>query len=342
MRQLSCNKEIIYLNSDFSKLHQIVPELLEKDVFYIIDESVYLFHSSKFSALKNIILVPSAEKTKSISHVEVIINQLLNLNANRKSFVIGIGGGVICDLVGFVSSIFMRGVDFGFIPTTLLSMTDASIGGKNGVNFNSIKNLIGVINDPKFIFIDYSFLKTLPNKEWLNGFSEIIKHACICSIKFFNFLENNSKIFKSYKACENLAKFDQLVFDSISIKIDYVKSDKNEIGRRKLLNFGHTFGHAIESKYSLTHGESVSLGIVFSNEIANSLKFLSLESNIRVRKLLSDYSLPINISSFDKQSLTNLIYKDKKSSKDKIDFIVLNKIGSALIHSVKIKEIFNE
>ena len=339
MRQLTCDKEIIYLNADFSKLEQIIPDLLKRDVFYLIDENVYLLHRVKLSSFKNIITVAAFEKTKSLSSVQVIVDQLLNLNANRKSFLIGIGGGVICDLTGYVASIYMRGVDFGFIPTTLLSMTDASIGGKNGVNFNNIKNVIGVINDPKFIFIDYSFLNTLTNKEWLNGFAEIIKHACIGSNQLFEFLENNLNIFKSYDSCKNLVQFDQLVFDSISIKLNYVKSDKNELGQRKLLNFGHTFGHAVESKYSLTHGESVSLGIVFSNQIAYNLKLLSFNDLKKVKNILSSYSLPVEIDEFDKKSLIDLIYKDKKSSKDKIDFIVLNKIGSALIHSVKIKDI---
>jgi 3-dehydroquinate synthase len=340
MRQLSCDKEIIYLNTDFSKLHQIVPEILERDVFYIIDESVYLLHSSKFSLFKNVILVPPGEKTKSLSFVIKIVDQLLTLNANRKSFLIGIGGGVICDLTGFVSSIYMRGIDFGFIPTTLLAMTDASIGGKNGVNLNTIKNIIGVINDPKFIFIDYSFLNTLPNKDWLNGFAEIIKHACISSNNLFDFLENNANIFRSYDSCKNSLEFDQLVFDSISIKLDFVKSDKTELGRRKFLNFGHTFGHAIESKYSLTHGESISLGIVFANHIANKLNILSYKEMEKVKNILSSYLLPVDISAFNKESLVDLIYNDKKSFKDKIDLIFINKIGSSLIHNIKIKDIF--
>ena len=177
MKKINYSNSSIYINESFENLFDYIDYINKEEVFYLIDENVLSIHKNLFSNFSNIISIPSGEETKSIRYVNNIIEQLIELGANRKTFIIGIGGGVTCDVTGFVASIFMRGVSFGFVPTTLLAMTDASLGGKNGVNFNNLKNILGVINEPDFVFVDYSFLKTLGYDEFLNGFAEIIKHA---------------------------------------------------------------------------------------------------------------------------------------------------------------------
>ena len=181
-----------------------------------------------------------------------------------KHLLVGVGGGVVTDIAGFVASIYMRGVKFAFVPTSILAMVDASIGGKNGIDVGVYKNLVGVINHPEFLLYDYSFLETLPDAEWVNGFAEIIKHACIKDADMFDFLEEYS-----------LARFQSSITDTaaiikrnVDIKYAVVASDEHETGDRKLLNFGHTIGHAIENADHLSHGHAISIGMVAACRIS--------------------------------------------------------------------------
>jgi 3-dehydroquinate synthase len=326
----------IYINADFLDLFDCIDYLQKKEVFCLIDQNVYEIHQDVFSDFKNIIVIPSGEKTKSLVHINDFIEQLISLGANRKSFIIGIGGGVTCDITGFVASIFMRGVKFGFIPTTVLAITDAALGGKNGVNLNGVKNLIGVINEPNFVFIDYSFLKTLDSQEFSNGFAEIIKHACVASYDLFVFLEGVIIDYSSINFLHNL------ILDSIKIKLKIVGNDINEYNDRKLLNYGHTFGHAIEAKHNIPHGSAISLGIIFANGLSNRLGFLEKEKLIRISNLLEKFNLPVDISEFNKKELMLYINKDKKSSGKKIDFVILKDIGEGCVENVFIEDIINE
>jgi 3-dehydroquinate synthase len=230
----------------------------------------------------------------------------------------------------------MRGVRFGFVPTTLLSITDASIGGKNGVNFKGIKNIIGTINEPEFLLIDFSFLETLSDFELSNGYSEIIKHACISSNKLFSLLENVEIDCKKNS-------FKEILKDSIKIKISVINNDLNEKNSRKLLNFGHTFGHAIEAKYKISHGEAISLGIILAIDISSRFGYLNDNSTIvRIFNLLNKFNLPTDIKCYNKESLLYYVTKDKKSKGKYIDFVVLNSIGNAEVKSILIDKIFDE
>ena len=304
-------------------------------MFLIVDSNIYDLDNKKFREFENILVVESVEDSKSLAYLDTLIDKLILLGCNRSSFIVGVGGGVICDIAGFIASIYMRGLRFGFVPTTLLSITDASIGGKNGVNFKGIKNIIGTINEPEFLLIDFSFLKTLSDFELSNGYSEIIKHACISSNKLFSLLE---QVELDY----NTNSFKEILKESIKVKLNIIRNDLNENNSRKLLNFGHTFGHAIEAKYKMSHGEAISLGIVLAINLSSKFGYLDDNSTIvRITNLLSKFSLPVDINKFNKKSLMYYVTKDKKSKGKYVDFIVLNNIGSAEVKSLLIEELIS-
>tara|TARA_X000000368_G_scaffold213440_1_gene168620 strand:- start:78 stop:1085 length:1008 start_codon:yes stop_codon:yes gene_type:complete len=324
----------IYFDDSFSSLFKYI-DLDSSNVFLIVDSNIYDIYSKKFHEFENVLVVESVEDSKSLAYLDTLIDKLILLGCNRSSFIVGVGGGVICDIAGFIASIYMRGLRFGFVPTTLLSITDASIGGKNGVNFKGIKNIIGTINEPEFLLIDFSFLKTLSDFELSNGYSEIIKHACISSDKLFSLLE---QVELDY----NTNSFKKILKESIKVKLNIIRNDLNENNSRKLLNFGHTFGHAIEAKYKMSHGEAISLGIVLAINLSSKFGYLDDNSTIvRITNLLSKFSLPIDINKYNKKSLIYYVTKDKKSKGKYVDFIVLNSIGNAEVKSILIEELIS-
>ena len=334
MEKIPYTNTSIYFDDSFSSLFKYI-DLDSSNVFLIVDSNIYDLYSKKFHEFENILVVESVEDSKSLAYLDTLIDKLILLGCNRSSFIVGVGGGVICDIAGFIASIYMRGLRFGFVPTTLLSITDASIGGKNGVNFKGIKNIIGTINEPEFLLIDFSFLKTLSDFELSNGYSEIIKHACISSDKLFSLLE---QVELDY----NTNSFKEILKESIKVKLNIIRNDLNENNSRKLLNFGHTFGHAIEAKYKMSHGEAISLGIVLAINLSSKFGYLDDNSTIvRITNLLSKFSLPIDINKYNKKSLMYYVNKDKKSKGKYVDFIVLNNIGSAEVKSLLIEELIS-
>lgn len=334
MEKIPYTNTSIYFDDSFSSLFKYI-DLDSSNVFLIVDSNIYAFYSKKFHEFENILVVESVEDSKSLAYLYTLIDKLILLGCNRSSFIVGVGGGVICDIAGFIASIYMRGLRFGFVPTTLLSITDASIGGKNGVNFKGIKNIIGTINEPEFLLIDFSFLKTLSDFELSNGYSEIIKHACISSNKLFSLLE---QVELDY----NTNSFKEILKESIKVKLNIISNDLNENNSRKLLNFGHTFGHAIEAKYKMSHGEAISLGIVLAINLSSKFGYLDDNSTIvRITNLLSKFSLPIDINKYNKKSLMYYVTKDKKSKGKYVDFIVLNNIGSAEVKNLLIEELIS-
>ena len=344
MEKIDYPNSLIFINKSFVNLFDYINDVNHLDVLYLIDENVLRIYKNLFSNHFKVISVVSGEKAKSLQNINKIIEKIIALGGNKKTCIIGVGGGVTCDIAGFIASIFMRGVRFGFIPTTLLAITDASLGGKNGVNFNNVKNVLGVINEPDFVFIDYSFLKTLPSQEFVNGFAEIIKHACISSQKLFVDLEKNLddylQIIK-YPEHADFNKLNSLICDSIKIKLDIVCVDKNEGNIRKNLNYGHTFGHALESKFSISHGYAISLGMIVSNMISNKLGYITNKDLLRISNLLASYHLPVDVSNYDKKDLMILVQKDKKSSGKTIDFVMLKEIGSSFVESLNIQKIID-
>ena len=254
------------------------------------------------------------------------------MQATRKTTLVGIGGGVITDITGYVASVYMRGIPFGFIPTSLLALVDASIGGKNGIDVGVHKNMVGTIRQPSFILHDHIFLNTLPQSEWQNGFAEIIKHACIKDAAMFKTLEANS--FKKYQGSKKLVS--ELIQRNAVLKIKTVQQDEFETGNRKLLNFGHTLGHALENQYELSHGQAVAIGMAYATKVSE--KLLGFKQSQKVINLLEQYNLP-TFASFDKQKAFNVLKMDKKREKESINYILLEKIGKGIILPIPLKDL---
>ena len=281
-----------------------------------------------------VITIETGEKIKTIDTVRFIYEQLLTLEADRSSFILGIGGGIVCDIAGFVASTYMRGVRFGFVSSTLLAQVDASVGGKNGVNLGGYKNIVGVFNQPEFVICDLNLLRTLPKKEILSGFAEIIKHGAIADKDLFVYLEENSDKALSL----DQAVVEKLVYDSVIIKSSIVNLDEKEKGERRKLNFGHTFGHAIEKITQVRHGEAVSVGMVLASELGVKRGGLSREDSARLARLLDKFGLPIRLAC-DGQKVLEAIRMDKKREGDLIYFVLLSEIGQAYVEEIAIQEL---
>lgn len=326
----SSKKVKVYFDADFFTLHDRTDKI---NTVLITDENIFAKQSAKFEGWKTIV-IKSGEQFKKQQEVDEIINQLIQLNADRQTFIVGVGGGVVTDIAGYAASIYMRGIRFAFVPTSILSMVDACIGGKNGVDVGVYKNLVGTINHPEFLLYDYSFLDTLPNEEWINGFAEIIKHACIKDESMFHFLQEKTlQDFQSSK--EDTGK---LIGQNVDIKYKVVASDERETGERKLLNFGHTIGHAIENTAKLPHGSAVSIGMVAACVISEKLCGFSKEETEKVKQLISKYQLPIAFD-LDKEKTWDILLHDKKKSGGDMNFIVLNKIGKASVKKISLTDL---
>src|SRR5688572_10973811 len=252
-----------YLAWGISHLKEIVDR---NNTVIITDENIHGHHAKRFKGWSTIVLKPG-EQFKVQSTVDEVISQLLSLEADRKTTLVGVGGGVITDITGYIASIYMRGIPFGFVPTSLLGMVDASIGGKNGIDVGVYKNMVGTIRQPTFLLQDMSFLDTLPEKEWHNGFAEIIKHASILDAAMFRQLETAS--LDSFRARKNL--IGTLVHRNTVLKTKLVQRDEFEKNERRLLNFGHTLGHALEKQYDLVHGQAVAIGMTYACHISEKI-----------------------------------------------------------------------
>lgn len=274
-----------------------------------------------------IITFPGGEKNKTLSNVEKICNQMVQDGFSRKDLVIALGGGVTGDLAGFAASIFMRGVGFVQVPTSLLAMVDSSIGGKTGVDLTQGKNLVGTFQQPKAVFIDVNYIKSLPEREFNNGMAEIIKHGIIRDAKYFQWIE---------KERENIKKRDtqtliKLIARSCSIKKEIVEKDEKESGLRMILNYGHTVGHALEqlSGYKLRHGEAISIGMIKENNLSIELSPALQE---RIKKLFIFFGLPTEHKLCNEtKKLLELIKNDKKKTKTLPVFAIPRKLGKMQI-----------
>ncbi len=317
-----------------SKIKSICPKT--KKIALIFDSGVPSKFKKKISSsLKNYSLTSYSftinEKTKSLYSVEKLLDKLFLKNFNRTDLVIGVGGGITGDLVGFAASIYKRGINFISLPTTLLSQVDASIGGKTGVNSDFGKNLIGSFSQPKLVISDISFLKSLRKKEMTCGYAEILKHAIIHDKNFFNWLKFNSKYIFSL----NSEKLIYAIKQSCKIKLYYVNKDVDEKDLRMTLNFGHTFAHAIEVKnnYSknVTHGEAVLIGMILATKLSVSKKVCGKDVLSKLLEIYKSNNLIYVLKKYDKlREVLNLVpylKNDKKNNDEKINFILLKRIG---------------
>ena len=317
-----------YLAGGVSHLKEIVDK---ENTVIITDENVYNAHTKRFKNWNCLVLKPG-EEYKIQATVDEVIDQLIEMEADRKTTLIGVGGGVITDITGYVASVYMRGISFGFIPTSLLAMVDASIGGKNGIDVGVYKNMVGIIRQPKFILHDMVFLNTLPQKEWENGFAEIIKHAAIKDARMFKELEEKS--LKHYQGRQK--NICDLVQRNAIIKTKVVQNDEFERGERRLLNFGHTLGHALENQYELSHGQAISIGMTYASIISE--KIIGFKEASRVAALLLKYDLP-TFADFDKQKVFEVLKMDKKRERKEMNYVMLEKIGKGVVRSIPLKQL---
>jgi 3-dehydroquinate synthase len=317
-----------YLAYGISHLKEITDK---KSTVIITDENVYGHHTKRFKGWNTIVLKPG-EEFKVQETVDAVIEQLIELEADRKTTLVGVGGGVVTDITGYVGSVYMRGIPFGFIPTSILAMVDASIGGKNGIDVGVYKNMVGVIRQPRFILHDMVFLNTLPQNEWENGFAEIIKHACIKDAAMFKELEAGS--YKKYQGRKT--SLCELIQRNAIIKSKVVQADEFEKGERRLLNFGHTLGHALENQYELSHGQAISIGMTYASHIAE--KLTGFKEAERVIKVLEKYNLPTH-AAFDKKKVFDVLKMDKKRERKEMNYVLLEKIGRGVMRSIPLSQL---
>ncbi|WP_066355413.1 3-dehydroquinate synthase [Aliarcobacter skirrowii] len=303
----------------------------DRKVVVVTNPTVSSFHleylKTKLSARElTICTIADGEEYKNMQTLEMILDSCFEAKLDRKSLLVAFGGGVIGDMTGFAASIYQRGVDFIQIPTTLLSQVDASVGGKTGINNKYGKNLVGTFHQPKAVYIDSTFLKTLPKREFGAGVAEIIKMAVCFNKDFFEWLEKND--------LNDEKNIDIAIQKSVQTKAWVVSQDEKEQGLRAALNYGHTFGHVIENltKYkTYLHGEAVGIGMCMANSLAVKLGIMSKENEQRVKNLLEKYNIPTTFKIDNVEDFYEHFYLDKKSSNSKIKFIVPIEIGDCKI-----------
>jgi 3-dehydroquinate synthase len=320
----------IILDGAFGRLGEFCEE---KRTAVVVDSKVLELYRGKLPPYR-FIEIDSGEQNKTLKTVEKIYGRFLEWELDRSSTVVGIGGGIVCDITGFAASTYLRGLPFGFAPTTLLAMVDAGVGGKNGVNYHGYKNLVGTFNQPGFVLCDFAFLKTLPYDELKNGLAEAIKSALVGNAGLFDYIEKNGRKIVAL----NDGAIRKVVYDSLSVKIGVVSHDETEAGERRKLNFGHTIGHAIEKTRKSGHGEAVSIGMVVSARLSERKGTLTGQERKRIETLLDFFKLPVKLES-DKTAIADAICKDKKREGENIHFVLLEGIGKARIEKIKIDEL---
>lgn len=337
MESIKANNSLIHFNEKcYNSVNQHIKENNFSKIFILVDENTHEFCLPNF--LKNIetnitieiIEIESGEINKTIDTCVGVWNTLSELDADRKSLMVNIGGGVITDLGGFVACTFKRGIAYINVPTTLLSMVDASVGGKTGVDLGHLKNQIGVISSPGLVLIDTSFLDTLPKAQMRSGLAEMLKHGLITGENYWNKFQDLSKL--------SLDDLDELIHESVIIKRNVVDEDPFEDGIRKTLNFGHTLGHAIESYYlsnpnkkTLLHGEAIVIGMILASYISTELVGFPKATTLSIKNLLLSYYDKVLIEPSDYPAIIELLKYDKKNNHGNINFVLLEAIGKCKI-----------
>jgi 3-dehydroquinate synthase len=302
-------------------------------VLIITDHTVRTLHGHRFPPFPTI-EIGMGEESKTLETVQEVYSAFLRNDVDRSSSIIAIGGGIVCDVAGLAASTYLRGLRFGFVPTTLLAQVDASVGGKNGVNLGGYKNLVGTFTQPGFVVCDPDLLQTLSREELINGFAEVVKQAAIGDRDFFAFLEDH--------VADALALapevIERVVYDSLRIKTAVVSRDEKETGERRKLNFGHTIGHALEKVHHLKHGEAVSVGMAAAARLSAAQGLLSAGDVARLEALLVRFGLPVKVP-VDAALVVDALRKDKKREGDTIHFVLLDGIGSARVVPLTFGEI---
>ena len=340
------NYIIAFSENGYDALKVLLESKSYSSIFILVDNHTkdfclpyFIKHFEDFKEIP-VIEIPANEINKHLDTCRDVWQKLSDMGADRKSLLINLGGGVVSDLGGFVASTFKRGIDFINIPTTLLSMVDASVGGKTGIDLGGLKNQIGVIVNPQLVIVDSEFLKTLPKNEYKSGYSEMLKHGLIYDASYFRELSQ----FKSLEE-GNIMPY---IHHSVMIKNQVVTEDPYELNRRKILNFGHTLGHAIESyfltdsnKTVLLHGEAIAVGMILEAFLSTQLCELSSSEADEIRSVFLNLFPKVDFSKKDIQEILALLKYDKKNSHGKVKFVLLNKIGIPAI-DIRIEDSYFE
>jgi 3-dehydroquinate synthase len=338
MTGIQANGYSIYFNENgYKELNSLLAKNNYSTLFLLVDSntndlcsSLFLSHIETESPIE-IIEFEAGETHKNIETCTEIWNVLTELGADRKSIILNLGGGVVSDLGGFIAATFKRGIDFINIPTSLLAMVDAAVGGKTGIDLGTIKNQIGVFNVPEMVLIDVRFLETLPPNEMRSGLAEMLKHGLIYDRNYWNLFLDLSK--------QNFDVLENLIYQSVVIKNTIVMEDPNEKGIRKILNFGHTLGHAIESyflentsKNNLLHGEAIAIGMILESHISKNKKLLSNSDYFEIKKTINAIFETVIFDKKDVEGILNLLIHDKKNEYGSVKFTLINGIGSAIFN----------
>jgi 3-dehydroquinate synthase len=326
------NYTIAFQEQAYIELNLLINTKAYSSIYILVDsntqENCSKFLSEKMEANVRIewIEIEPGEEFKTIATCSEIWKTLSETGADRKSLLINLGGGIVTDIGGFVASSFKRGIDFVHIPTTLLGMVDAAIGGKNGVNLDTLKNQIGIIRPPQMVVVDVGYLSTLPSKEMRSGLAEMLKHGLIANEEYLDNFKDLSQF--------QVDKLPKLIRDSIQIKTKIAEEDPFENGLRMALNFGHTLGHAIESyqmespsKTKLLHGEAVAIGMILALKLSVDILQFSEEKCDAASQLISQYFKPVTFTSEDVSKVKTYLKHDKKNTGGTINFVLLEKIG---------------
>lgn len=296
-------------------------------VMIVTDENVDSFYgeiiTENLKEETHKFIIESGESSKTLSTIERILSKMLELNFTRNSKIIALGGGVVGDIAGFLASIYMRGISFLQIPTTLLAQIDSSVGGKTGVNLPNGKNIIGSFYQAELVLIDTDTLKTLPKREIISGLGEIIKYGLIWDYEFLNYIENNLNDILNLK--EDILK--NIICKCCKIKAEIVSKDEKELAIRKILNYGHTIGHALETasdykKYS--HGEAVLIGMYYEGIMAKRFDLIEDDYLLKIQRIIKSLDINLDISGYSKDLLLDNMMRDKKNKEGKISFILPN------------------
>lgn len=326
-------KPLISLSDKTSSMDYSSLVLVTNTIVWRLYGSIVSSLFKKKSTRCAVIVLPDGEKYKNLKTVKRIYDKLLSCNSDRSSIIIGMGGGVIGDIAGFAASTYMRGVRYIQVPTTLLAQVDASIGGKTGVDHPLAKNIIGTFHQPSFVYSNINFLKTLPKRIYMAGMAEIIRYGAIKDEKLFLYIEEHRKDILNHDPATML----KLVLDSGRIKADIVQKDEKEVsGTRMLLNFGHTFGHAIEilTGYKILHGEAVGIGMIIASRLSYALNLCKNDVPVRIEHMVKGIGLPGSFKGLDIESLSKAVKYDKKSNGNEINLVLLKKIGAPVIYKM--------
>ncbi|SCH17089.1 3-dehydroquinate synthase [uncultured Clostridium sp.] len=340
-----CN---IIIDNSYKNFEENLKKQGNYDLVLIISDS-NVYNSQGHEFIKHInarivyeYIVSPGEDSKSLDTYEKIIEYCVRINLSRKSVIIALGGGVVGDLAGYVASTYMRGIDVIQVPTSLLAQVDSSIGGKTGINIGNFKNIVGTFYQPKFTYINVDSLKTLSEDEFLSGMSEVIKYSIIYDYEFIDYLIENSEAIINRES----DKLYYIVKKCASIKAKVVEADEKEGGFRKILNFGHTFGHGVEKLCHISHGEAVSIGMNMAFKMALREGFIKEEYCNKFLEVCEKYSLPMNFENADEEEVLNIMKSDKKNSFSKINLVLPVGLGEVevinTISEEKILDIIKE